>query len=433
MKAGFARADITPPVGTPMLGYGITRERLSASNHDPLYFRAVYLTHEGHEALICSFDYCFVAREDGDRWRGVLSREFGIRGDAIMFSATHNHAGPALGTYFELESEAPPRDYIRHVEDEIVKAVAQAKASAREVGAIKSTVTKTKEALHRRRLREGRIVNAPNPGGLVQDSLPICLVEDTAGKPIALFFSVATHVVVMNKLIVSADYPGVACDELDKHLGATCSVFLQGCGGDSRPTQLGEGRENWNWAIGFAEATSIGQAIAKEVKAALPALKPSAPRIRTALVDTHWPLNPWTKQQFIEHREKLKGEGSVATAIRQWCDRHVRLIELGQQRNYIPVLMQGIQLAEGIRMLAIEGEPLAPHGIAMEKSFTSGTTFGLGYANGEAMYLVASDQIDPGGYEPESFWEYGQPGPLAKGLETARDNGIAELKRRGIS
>ena len=432
MKAGFARADITPPVGVPMLGYGITGQRLSESNNDPLYFRAGYVEHEGHVAVICSLDYCFVPREDGDRWRGVISRELGIPGDAILFSATHNHAGPALGTYFELENLAPPRDYLRHVEDLIVKTVAAAKANAREAR-IKSTVTKTKETLHRRRLRNGVIVNAPNPGGLVQDSLPICLIEDMAGKPLLLFFSIATHVVVMNKKVVSADYPGVACDELDKHLGATCSIFLQACGGDSRPTQLGEGRENWNWAIGFAEATSIGQAIASEVKAALPSLKPATPRVRTAMIDTHWKLNPWTKEQFAAHREKTTGDAPAAKAIRDWCDRHIRLIELGQQRDYIPVLMQGIQLADGIRMLAMEGEPLAPHGIAMEKSYATGTTFGLGYANGEGMYLVASDQIAPGGYEPESFWEYGHPGPLVPGMEAVRDAGIAELKRRGVA
>jgi neutral ceramidase len=237
----------------------------------------------------------------------------------------------------------------------------------------------------------------------------------------------------MNKRIVSADYPGVACDALDKHLGATCALFLQACGGDSRPTLLGVGRENWNWDIGFKEATQIGQSIADEVKAALPSLKLAAPRVRAALVDTHWPITPWTKEQFTAHRAKFTKDTSFEKAVRNWCDRYIKLIGLGQLRPYCPVLMQGIQLGEGVRMLAIEGEPLAPHGIAMEKSYATGTTFGLGYANGEAMYLPNSEQMLKGGYEAESFWEYGQPGPLAQGLETARDGGIAELKKRGIA
>lgn len=432
MKAGFSRAEITPPVGVAMMGYGITHTRLSESNHDPLYVRVAYVQHEGHEALICSLDVCFVSREDADRWRGVLSRELGIPGHAICLAYTHTHAGPAIGTYLELEFEPPRRDYIRLLEERLIAAARAAVASARDAR-LQSTAAKTKVTLNRRRLRDGKIVNAPNPGGLVHDSLPICLIEDLSGKPIVLFFSVATHVVAMNKRIVSADYPGVACDELDKHLGATCSLFLQGCAGDSRPAVLGAGREDWNWNCGWAEALAIGQSVAAEVKAALASLKSATPRVRTAIVDTHWPLNPWTKSQFEKSLAEHTGDSPGEQYVRDDARRHIRLIELGQQRNYCGVLMQGIQLAEGVRMVFIEGEPLAPHGLAIEKSFDSGTTFALGYANGESMYLVASDQIDPGGYEPESFAEFGKPGPLAKGLETARDYGIAEIKRRGIS
>ena len=431
MKAGFARADITPPLGTQMLGYGVAAVRLSESNHDPLYLRVAYVSHDGHEALICSFDFCFIAREDADRWRGVISRELGVRADAVLLAYTHTHAGPAIGTYLDLEFAAPRRDYVRFLETTLIDTARKAIAGAREAR-IRATRSKTNVGLQRRKLRDGKIVNAPNPGGLVHDSLPICLIEDTAGKPIVLLFSVATHVVAMGKKIVSADYPGVACDELDKHLGATCSLFLQGCAGDSRPRVLGEGREDWNWGCGWAEAYKIGQGVASEVKAALPSLKQAEPRVRIALIDTHWPLVPWTKRQFEEHLAKHTGDSPGEKYVRSDAERQLALLAQGRQQPYCGVLMHGIQLAEGVRMIVIEGEPLAPHGIAMEKAFADGITFALGYANGESMYLVASEQIDAGGYEVESFAEFGKCGPLAKGLEVARDGGVAELKRRGI-
>ena len=44
MRAGFAKANITPPPGTRMLGFG-GRDRTEGCKgvHDPLYVRALYL------------------------------------------------------------------------------------------------------------------------------------------------------------------------------------------------------------------------------------------------------------------------------------------------------------------------------------------------------------------------------------------------------
>src|SRR5690606_26895199 len=131
--------------------------------------------------------------------------------------------------------------------------------------------------------------NGPNPGGPVHDALPVCLLEDEAGKPVCLLFSIATHPVCMNKQDLSADYPGVACDLLDQLLGATCSLFLQGAAGDSRPRTLSAG-QTWNWNCGWAEAQATGTILADEVKAVLPTLTPRTPRLASAVIETHWPL-----------------------------------------------------------------------------------------------------------------------------------------------
>ena len=40
--------------------------------------------------------------------------------------------------------------------------------------------------------------------------------------------------------------------------------------------------------------------------------------------------------------------------------------------------------------------------------------------------------LDEGGYEADSYYEYGFPAPLAKGMEDILRDSIAELRRRGI-
>jgi hypothetical protein len=67
-------------------------------------------------------------------------------------------------------------------------------------------------------------------------------------------------------------------------------------------------------------------------------------------------------------------------------------------------------------LIATEGEPVSDHGLHMLSMFP-GVTFPLGYANGEAAYLPSSRMLSEGGYEVDSFWEYGLPSQFAPGME----------------
>lgn len=442
MQAGFARADITPPLGSPIMGYGDTSQRLAESVHDPLYVRALSVSHGGEEALILSLDLCFIGREESDQFKGVLGRELGLLPRQILISATHSHAAPPSGDYLDLEYVPAPRDYLRQLEAAVVKASKEATSSRREVK-IEAGMGKSTLPMNRRQRRGNEIHNGPNPGGPVLDSLPVAVFKDLAGKPVCLLFTISTHVVCMRGRELSADYPGVACDLLDKKLGATCAMFLQGVGGDSRPRPLGEGpdgspRKDWDWNSGWPQAELIGTILAKEVEAAIAkGLKPVEPAVKSALVETFWPLQRLPREKYLEWsqpRKGAKGETLPPGLYEKWAKRWLGLHDRNQVPDKVSVLFQGVQLGKTLRLVAIEGEPLHPHGKAIEAFWppASGATFALGYANGEAMYLVTSEMLDEGGYEPVSYWEYGQPAPLAKGLEAARDAGFDRLKTLGV-
>jgi len=40
--------------------------------------------------------------------------------------------------------------------------------------------------------------------------------------------------------------------------------------------------------------------------------------------------------------------------------------------------------------------------------------------------------LDEGGYEAESYWEYGHPAPLAKGMEEILTRALQDLRGQGI-
>ncbi len=433
MRAGFAKIEITPPLGTPLMGAGAAWGRCAEGVLDPLYARVLYVEQGQQRAVICGLDVCFVDREDVRKFSRALVERSGLDPRSVLINASHTHAGPALGTYFDLQLRPPPADYVARLWKTVSKALKQARGNAAEVR-IRAGVTQTALPLNRRCRRNGRIENAPNPSGPVLKHMPLCLFEDPSGNPKCLLFSASTHPVAVRGKLASPDWPGAAMRRVDAHLGAPsdgCSLFLQGCAGDSRPRNLvqNEGRD-WNMKTsGQPEAEEAGRIIAADVIAGLgSSLRPVTPELRSASVETQWRFEPVPRRVY----EQTAANSDLHPVQHEWARRCLRLLDQQRYPQSLPVLLQSIQLGDTLRLIALEGEPVAEHGHALLRAFPDGTTFPLGYSNGEAMYLPTSPMLDEGGYEVDSYWEFGQPAPFAKGMEQTLELGVANLRRQGI-
>lgn len=166
MRAGFAREDITPPLGTTMMGFGgRDMEHGCTGVHDPLYTRAVYLEHGGEAALIMGYDMCFLGREDADRFKGAVGRVMDLLPRQIFLNTSHNHVGPKAGTWYSAGYEAPDRDYLNQLEQATLKAALAARMQARPVNMRAGVTTSELPVNRRRRMPDGGIQNRPNPGG----------------------------------------------------------------------------------------------------------------------------------------------------------------------------------------------------------------------------------------------------------------------------
>jgi len=428
MKAGFARACITPPLGTRMMGVG-DRDLAHGCDaiHDDVYVRAAYFEHEGEAALIMSFDLCFIGREDADRFKGLIGRHLDLLPRQILMAATHSHVSPSVGTWYAAEYLPYDRQYLRILESATLDAARRAHDTAQDA-TLWTGISRSALPMNRRRVEgNGVTQNAPNPGGLVCDVLPVCLVRGADEQPLALLYSIATHPSLVRGFEISGEYPGIANDLLDRHLGTTAALFLQGTGGDSKPTTIADG-DGWKWDAGWPEMEETGTILANETIAA--GLTPVEPHIRSALFDTTWPLQtPVGREEF----QAIASDEAENEIKRKWAARQLERLDRGEALPAAaPVLFQGIQLGHGLRLIAIEGEPMAAHGHAILEAYPEGVTFPLGYANGEALYLVTSNMLDEGGMEPESFWEYGHPAPLAPGTEGIVVEALKEMRRRGV-
>jgi hypothetical protein len=426
MKAGFGKVCITPPVGSLMYGFAPRDLKGATAIHDDLFVRALYTEHGRQRVLFVSYDLLFFNRGHADRYKGALGRAFDLAPRQILLNTTHTHLGPmlGLGQWVHADFLEPDRLYLDLLERATLAAARQAVESAREV-TLWAGKTRTSLPMNRRKPDEhGRTQWAPNPDGMIYDALPFCLFRDRAGRAAGLLFSVSCHPSTLNCNEISADYPGVAMNLLDKHLGGTCSLFLQGVAGETKPSvSVKNGRFAGDWAA----VEAGGQMVADAVIAALGgSLVEIEPEIRTRLVDVEFPLDPPPSRAGYE---AIASDAKESPDRQRWAQRQIARLDRGETlRTTQPILFQGVQLGKGLRLIAIEAEVLAPFGPMIEKFFGDGVTFPLGYSNGTAVYLPTSHMIEhEGGYEVESAWEYGLPSGLALGVEDVLQNGLKKL------
>jgi len=326
-------------------------------------------------------------------------------------------------------------DYVAQVEAATVGA-ARSAADAAVEATLEAGEGRTSLPVSRRYINEqGGVEWRPGPDDETYDSVPVCLFRDQSGQPICLLFSVACHPSTRGDWEISADYPGPACDALSQHLGADVAMFCQGCGGDAKLNVVADGapddtgRPTWRQGE-WDDVERAGQIVASEVMTVLNGgLHPHAPRVRTMLEDMAWPLSPLPRRDALAAMRDV--EGSLRTL---WADREIERIDRGETRpTHAPVMLQAIQLGEDVRIVALEGEPVAGHAYLMARHFPDGVFLPLGYANSQGLYLPTERMLSEGGYEVESAYEYGFPAPLTYGFEDILHSTIDRFKDAGLS
>ena len=288
LRAGVAVADITPPIGTELCGYGYYLRRASTSVLDRLCAKALYFEYGGQSAVLITNDLCGVTAALTAQTRDLIEAALGINRERVMLACTHTHSGPAtMGAYSIGE---PDPLYCAHLPFMWLDLARQAKASAVPVDMTLARGDAPEEGYDRHAL-----------DGPLDREIRLAIFSKE-GKPLAILANHSIHAVVFgkNNTLISGDWPGAFQRHIEAALPGCVAMFLQGsCGtinsnvrcvgaGEGAPAVEAIGQRLGETAVALAHrARQVAPASirlgAKRDHAALPVERVSVETLRSQL------------------------------------------------------------------------------------------------------------------------------------------------------
>lgn len=254
LEAGAAKVETTPPIGTPLNGYGDRLGRSSTGVHDPLHARALYLDDGDTRVFLVNIDLCMINPELRARVLELAPVE--VPREHIILTATHTHS--AQGAMYR---HLPLRFVAGRFMPEVLEGTARGIARA-----MHDAYENRRRAAIGYGVAEQQVlsVNRRDPEGPIDEQIGVIRVDDADGQAIAIVTNFAAHPTSVPKAdhyAISADYVGFYYDHLEKLATPGCiALFLNGAEGNQRIGNP-EHKEGWE------RLESVGRLLAVRAKA----------------------------------------------------------------------------------------------------------------------------------------------------------------------
>ena len=394
LLAGAAEVDITPPVGTKMIG-GL-RPRPSSGIDDPLMVKAIVLESDGVRIAYAIFDLAMLGRDVGDPAVALASRETGIPADHIAWSASHTHSGPCTqaGTYPRSEGNPIDEEWLRTVPRRFADCIRQADANKAPVRMSRLRGYQHGLSGNRRvRFKDGREINTwlLNSGeddlqcvgaaGPVDPEVGILSFEDPRGRMVAVMFHFALHANAHFGTRFSGDYPAVVAGRIRERFGPqAATLFVPGACGDVNPI--------------VADHRALGNALADVIIRKLEARRPIDGPVflgackRTVLL----PCRDFAADQ----EQRLQASQWSQDAQAFFRETQKELQERGDRE--VESVLQAWHIGD-VAFASFPGEPFIELGVAIKRNSPFPWSYPVELGGDYKGYFVTRGAWVAGGYE----------------------------------
>jgi hypothetical protein len=388
LEAGAGAADITPDVQAfrvPMAGYGARMGRPATGVHDPLHAKILFLREGAVQMALITCDLRSITSEFKNQ---VVekSSSMGFTADNVFMAASHTHDGPSM--YPERFWQLQFGVYDPKIVEAMSTAVAEAlKEAVRTATPAKLGFGEARAEGFTRNRRWGYDTAARETAGEKPAVEPVgwvLRVDSMEGDVRAVLVNFASHPTILpaKNMLLSAEWPGVLQQEIEKAFPGAVALFTNGAQGDQSP-QDAQGADDFERMTDYGtRVAGIAAEVARgiETRADVPigfrGTRPELPAL-----------------QFPESAGKKFA--AYLDAAREGLPRNAE----------IQVFRIG-----ATALVGLPGEPILAVGQAVrasviEQGFEGAVVIGL--ANDYIGYLVNETEYAHGGYEVESRSYYG--------------------------
>ena len=427
-RAGFARVDITPPLGTPIVGY--FEERHAKGILDNLEANALAVSDGERTAVIVAADLLGirgVAFNASLRLR--IAALIGIPEDAVYVHSTHTHTGPDAGkTDADRTGDFDRTDFyndflVSRLADVARMAVCDLSPATLAIGCAEA---KRISFSRRYRMKDGSIRTNPgvnNPDiaeaiGEPDETVRVLRIHRDGASDIAVV-NFATHPDVVGGEMISGDWPAFVRRTFERTEPNTKCLFVNGAQGDvnhvctdPRPGEREGLHPDFDDVDrGYEHAQHMGRAVAAAALSIWGKCEPVTATplrfwIKTISVPSQMPKPeemPKAREYTQLHREGRDAEipfkGMALTTVVAEAERMV-LLEHGPKSFDLPLSI--VALGDSVAFAGIPGEPFTEIGRDIRAQSPFRMTICTCLTNGSCGYFPVASAFAEGGYEARS-------------------------------
>jgi hypothetical protein len=398
LRAGIARRDITPEIGSTLFGY--SGQRRAETVDDGLNATALFLKSDDCNSCIVSLDWCLIDEIEIAHLRELISQATKLAPENITFHATHTHSGPVTVDCWGWGRR--DEQYLKLARPRIVEAVLEAGSTpvAVRVGIGK---IQTDIGVNRREVRlDGSVSLGFNEWGPRDTDMTIVRFESiqagsTPGTLATLVHANAHPTSRGADPAISRDWPGVMMDRVEQLTGAPV-LFLNGAFGDVAPrTTIGGVTGDAGKAareVGLRAALHAMQAW-REIKE-FRDLDLQTSNAKIALPFSDLPAREEAETQRAQYagQENAKGAGEA-----EWRYWNAVLEAHDAPRQTAREWSQSITRLGPIVFVPFAGEIFSEIALRLKQASPFSHTLCLGTSNGSHGYYVTREARARGGYE----------------------------------
>ncbi len=433
LQAGFSRVNITPPLGTEIVGY--FHARYAEGVLDELEINTVALAAGDSKVLLMSADLCFINGAVQTKIVENIVAATGLTPDQIFVHSTHTHTGPVVNLDGKNGMQVSGADdtkrqivqeyghmLCRKFVDAAVMALADLKPAKMgwAVGYAPNIAF-----VRRFRMKDGKVRTNPGVGnpdilhpiGDVDERVNV-LRFDREGAETIVLANMGCHPDVVGGNLISGDWPTLFRHRLEKTMDNVKAVFFNGAQGDVNHVNVnakgGDFNDMFNdfddVARGYGHSRHMANVMTGAVLQVYDKVNyVDVDSIRSKLGNISVPSNmPKPEDLPLAHKynelhkagkdNEIPFEGMELTTVVAEAGRMVKL-EHGPES--FPMTLSAVAIGN-VALAGIPGEPFNGVGIGLKKAEGWDLVLPCCLTNGSEGYFPMQDSYDEGGYEARS-------------------------------